>query len=121
MESFIPTDPNQFLGQLVTAIIDRPLGSQHPIWHFLYPINYGFVSGTISSDGEAMDVYILGIHQPLSRFTGQCIAVIYRKEDPGDPKLVLTPLGVDFSDEDILTQVDFQEKFFESVIQRVEN
>ncbi len=51
--------------------IDRPLGSKHPQYGFIYPVNYGFIPNTISGDGEELDCYILGVSEPLKR--------IYRK------------------------------------------
>ena len=56
--------------------MDRPLGSAHPKHGFLYPVNYGFVPGTISGDGEELDAYVLGEHNPLDEFTGRVIAII---------------------------------------------
>ena len=83
---------SQFLGAEVTIKIDRPVGSKHPKWNFIYPVNYGFVPGTKSGDGEEIDAYVLGVHEPLKEFTGICIAVIHRLDD-NDDKLVLTPDG----------------------------
>ena len=39
--------------------IDRPKGSVHPDFpHVIYPIDYGYVNGTMSTDGEEMDVFL---------------------------------------------------------------
>ena len=32
-----------YLYQEVEVLIDRPLGSQHPQYGFIYPLNYGFI------------------------------------------------------------------------------
>lgn len=112
------TDPTQFIGHIVTIRIDRPLGSQHPKWGFHYPVNYGYLPEVISADGEGLDAYVLGVDEPLEAFSGHCIAVLLRKDDPGDPKLVLVPPGLDFSDEDILAQVDFQERYSDTAVCR---
>ena len=49
------------LGEIVTVTVDRPLGSFHPEHHDLYyPVNYGFIEGTLADDGEEEDAYILG-------------------------------------------------------------
>ena len=112
------TNPHHFIGQTITIRIDRPLGSLHPKWGFRYPINYGFLPEVISADGEGLDAYVLGVDKPLAHFRGCCIATLIRKDDPDDPKLVLTPPGMAFSDEDILAQVNFQERFFETDLHR---
>jgi len=106
-----------FIGQIVTVEIDRPLGSHHPRWGFTYPVNYGYVAGVRGGDGEEMDAYVLGISQPLKRYIGVCIAVIHRTDDDDD-KLVVVPPGTDYSDDDIRAQTEFQERFFTSVIVR---
>ena len=64
-----------------------------------------------------MDAYILGVFKPLEMFTGRCIAVIQRSDDDDD-KLVVAPVGKDYSDEQILALTEFQERFFESSITR---
>jgi hypothetical protein len=39
--------------------LDRPRGSAHPVFpEIVYPIDYGFVNGTISSDGQEVDVFV---------------------------------------------------------------
>lgn len=79
-----------FLQQTLTITIDRPLGSRHPKWDFFYPMNYGFVPNTISGDGEELDAYVLGITEPVEKFTGKCIAIIHRTNDDDD-KLIMAP------------------------------
>ena len=88
--------PEGFLGKLVTVVIDRPLGSKHPAWGFIYPVNYGYVPNTLSPDGEPLDAYVLGVSEPMEEFTGRCIAVIHRLD--GDDKLVLVPEGKNYTD-----------------------
>lgn len=106
-----------FLGQTVAVTIDRPLGSRHPRHGFLYPVNYGFVPGTLAPDGAELDAYVLGFAQPLTTFTGVAVAVVHR-EDDDDAKLVLLPEGLSLSDADILDAVRFQEQGFRSSVVR---
>ena len=106
-----------FLGSIVSVEIDRPLGSRHPQWGFIYPVNYGFAPDTRAPDGEELDAYILGIFKPLREFTGKCVAVIHRLDD-NDDKLVLIPEGRNYTDDQIRALTEFQERFFESVIIR---
>ena len=80
----------KFLGQEVKVKIDRPLGSKHPKYNYIYPINYGFIPNTISGDGEELDAYILGVKEPLQDFVGKCIAIIHRLDD-NDDKLIVVP------------------------------
>jgi len=40
-------------------IIDRPKGTAHPKQtDFIYPLDYGYLDGTNSGDGEGIDVYV---------------------------------------------------------------
>ncbi|MSU54650.1 MAG: inorganic pyrophosphatase [Candidatus Staskawiczbacteria bacterium] len=106
------------LGKIVKIKIDRPINSKHPKHSFVYEVNYGFVPGTKAPDGEAVDAYLLGVNEPVKEFTGKCIAVIHRKDDDDD-KLVVVPENVkEISDNDILKAVNFQEKWFDSVVVR---
>ena len=110
-------EATSFLGQMVTAVIDRPIHSRHPDWGFTYPVNYGFLPSVPAPDGEDLDVYILNITKPLRQFRGECIAVIHRLND-NDDKLVLVPRGQMLTDQQIWDQTNFQEKYFDSVILR---
>ena len=87
------------IGKSVHVIIDRPMGSVHPEYNFLYPINYGYIPDTISGDGEELDAYILGILYPLKEFVGKVIAVIHREDN--DDKLVVVNDENLYSDEEI--------------------
>lgn len=40
-------------------VIDRPQGSRHPRYQsFRYPMDYGHLQGTVSPDGDAIDVWV---------------------------------------------------------------
>lgn len=39
-------------------IIDRPKGSLHPKWKWVYEVNYGYLAGTTSADGEGIDIWV---------------------------------------------------------------
>jgi inorganic pyrophosphatase len=111
------TGARAFLGRTVRVEIDRPLGSRHPEWGFVYAVNYGFVPGVAAPDGEDLDAYVLGVSEPLASFTGHCIAVIHRLDDDDD-KLVLAPEGVDYGADDIRALTAFQEQYFTPIILR---
>lgn len=41
------------------VVLDRPRLSRHPAFpDIVYPIDYGYVAGTSSGDGEAVDVFV---------------------------------------------------------------
>lgn len=103
-----------FLGQILTVVVDRPLGSRHPEWGFVYPVNYGYIAGRIAPDGEMQDAYILGVDVPLEQFTGRCIAVVQRLNDIEDKLIVVAADSRALAREEILRQVDFQEQYFET-------
>ncbi len=112
-------DFSGIIGQHVNCKIDRPLGSFHPRAKDLYyPINYGYVEGVFAGDGAEQDVYILGVDKPLETFSGKVIAVYHRFNDVED-KWIVAPEDSDtaqdsrFSREEILKQINFQEKFFD--------
>ena len=110
-------DPLAFLGRMVSIQMDRPLGSRHPRWGFIYLVNYGFVPHQPAPDGDDLDAYLLGVFEPLQEFTGRCIAVIQRQDDDDD-KLIVVPDGRNYSDAQIMALVEFQEQFFRPVIVR---
>ena len=107
----------EYLNKIVNAKIDRELGSKHPKHNYIYPINYGYVPGTISGDGEELDCYILGVFEPISEFKGKCIAIIQRTND-NDDKLIIVPEDKDYSNDAIEALVEFQERYFEHKLVR---
>ena len=105
-----------YLGRHVSVRIDRPLGSRHPRHpELMYPINYGFLPGTVSGDGMAIDVYVLGVGVPADFIECVVIAVVVRADDAED-KLVAAPLGHSSTAAQIAEAVQFQECFFDSRI-----
>ena len=110
-----------YLGKKVKVVMDRPMGSRHPEWNFIYPINYGYVPNTISGDGEELDAYIVGIFEPVEEYEGKCIAVIHRLDDDDD-KLVIAPEEKIYTKQQIEALVEFQERFFEhEIIEEIQN
>ena len=107
----------KYIGQKVSAKVDRPLNSKHPKHGFTYEVNYGYIPNTISGDGEELDCYILGVNESVEKFEGECIAVIHRTNDDDD-KLIIVPKGQKITDEEIRKLTYFQEQYFESEIIR---
>ncbi len=106
------------IGKEYEVIIDRPLGSTHPEYRdMIYPINYGYIKELKAPDGEYQDVYLLGINKSVLSFKGIVIAVIKRSDDI-ECKLVICPKGLDYTDEEIEENIQFQEKYFKHRILR---
>lgn len=107
---------NRFLGRITEIKIDRQIGSIHPKHvEIEYPINYGYIEGVIGGDGEELDVYLLGVTEPVREYTARIIAVICRTDDDED-KLVAAPDGMVFSEDEIRKATYFQEQFHTSEI-----
>lgn len=108
----------RMLGKRVKVKVDRPLGSAHPLHpDIVYPVNYGYIEPMLAPDGDYQDAYVLGINKAVPSFSGVVITVIRRLDDI-EGKLVVAPEGIDYSDEEILKEVAFQEQYFESVLLR---
>ena len=104
------------LGKIVKVIVDRPLGTLHPKHKDIYySVNYGYIEGVMATDGEEQDAYILGINEPIKEFSGKVIAIIHRFDDT-EEKWVVVPEGASFSKDEIMQQVNFQERFFKTEI-----
>ena len=104
------------IGKKVKVIIDRPLGTFHPKHKdIFYSVNYGYIEGIIAPDGEEQDAYVLGVNEPISEFTGKIIAIIKRLDDV-EEKWVVAPENMTFTKDEIMKQVEFQEKYFKTEI-----
>ena len=102
------------LGDIVTVTVDRPLGSYHPEHKDMYyPINYGYIEGVIAADGEEQDAYILGVDEPVKTFTGEVIGIVHRDDDV-ETKLVVAPQNSSFTSEQIMSSINFTEKYYKS-------
>lgn len=113
------TKAENYLGKNIDIVIDRPLGSKHPKHNFIYPINYGYVPNTISGDGEELDAYLLGVFDPVTEYKqGKVIAYVHRTNDDDD-KLIVVPVNCNYSNEQIAALTEFQERFFDSHIYRI--
>lgn len=107
----------EYINAIVKVKIDRPLGSKHPKYGFIYPLNYGYVPNTLSGDGEELDCYVLGVFEALTEYEGKCIAIVHRTND-NDDKLIIVPKDKYYNDDEINALVEFQERFFEHEIIR---
>lgn len=106
-----------YLGKTVAIKIDRPMGSarpKHP--DMIYPVNYGYIPNIFSADGEELDVYLLGVGEPVETYTARIIAIVHRHNDVED-QLVAAPEGCHFDPAEIAAAVYFQEQYYESEIE----
>lgn len=106
-----------YLGKAVDIRIDRPIGSTHPKHPDLtYPINYGYIPNVLGGDGEELDVYLLGVDNPVKEYSARIIGIVHRHNDVED-KLVAAPEGMNFTSFEIEEAVHFQEQYYESEIE----
>ena len=107
-----------YLGKKPTIKIDRPIGYVHTKGEKVlnYTVNYGYLPGVIGGDGENIDVYLLGVDEVVDTYKGKIIAIIHRENDSED-KLVMAPIGVNLTEEEIISAVNFQEKYYKTYIE----
>ena len=107
-----------YLGKTVHIGIDRPIGFLHEKKpeSILYPINYGYIPKVMGGDDEELDVYLLGVSEPVSEYTCRIIGIVHRSDDVED-KLIGAPEGVTFTAEEMEKAVRFQEKYHESYVE----
>ena len=110
-----------YLGRVVHIGIDRPIGYVHrkKDYDLIYPINYGYIPGVLGGDAEELDVYLLGVTEPVEEYDAHIIGVVYRTDDVED-KLVGAPFGMTFTREEIAAAVAFQEQHHTSYVECLE-
>ena len=107
-----------YLGKRVRIEIDRPKGYIHKKEKYTleYDINYGYIPGVLGGDGEELDVYLLSVDVPVSEYEGEIIAIAHRENDCED-KLVMVPVGINLTAEEIYEKISFQEKYYRTSIE----
>ncbi len=71
----------------------------------------------MADDGEQQDVYVFGTEKPIETFEGKVIAIYHRYNDVED-KWIVSIDGKNYSDEEILKAISFQERYFKGQLQR---
>ncbi|MBQ7044988.1 MAG: NUDIX domain-containing protein [Clostridia bacterium] len=106
-----------YMGKSVRIEIDRPIGYEHvkEKYSITYPINYGYIPGVLGGDGEELDVYLLGVNEPVKEYTAKIIGIVYRENDVED-KLVAAPEGMAFNQAEIAENIHFQEQYYKTHI-----
>ena len=107
-----------YLGKTVRIEIDRPVGYEHKKEKYTlhYNINYGYIPHVLGGDGEELDVYLLGVGEPVSEYTGKIVGIVHRRDDVED-KLIMAPEGISLSAREMAEGVRFQEKYYDSYIE----
>ena len=107
-----------FIGKTVVIDIDRPIGYVHKKQNYslTYPINYGYIPGVFGGDGEELDVYLLGVDEPVREYECEIIAIAHRHNDVED-KLIGAPAGIRFTKEEIETAINFQEQYYDTEVE----
>lgn len=107
-----------YLGKTVVIGIDRPIGYIHKKENYslTYPINYGFIPHVLGGDGEELDVYLLGVNEPVTEYECEIIAIAHRHNDSED-KLVGAPVGMKLTKEEIQKAIHFQEQYYDTEIE----
>lgn len=107
-----------YLGKVVGIGIDRPIGYVHKKekYSLTYPVNYGYIPNVLGGDGEELDVYLLGVNEPVEEYECRIIAIAHRHNDVED-KLVGAPVGVSFTKNEIEKAIDFQEQYYETEVE----
>ena len=107
-----------YLGKTVTIQIDRPIGHVHTKKDrtLIYPINYGYIPNVLGGDGEELDVYLLGVDEPLTQCTCRIIGIVYRENDVED-KLIAAPEGKIFYQNEIAEAIHFQEQYYKTHVE----
>lgn len=107
-----------YIGKTVRVVIDRPVGYVHRkgTKTLVYPINYGYIPGVLGGDGEELDVYVLGIHHPVTECSVRVIGIVWRADDVED-KLIAAPPGVIVTELSAASALDFAEKYYHSRVE----
>lgn len=107
-----------YLGKTVHIEIDRPVGYIHKKekYSLIYPINYGFIPDILGGDGEELDVYLMGVSEPIKECDVHIIGIVHRENDVED-KLISAPIGMNFSKTEIENAINFQEKYYKTYVE----
>jgi len=90
-------------------VIDRPKGSRHPRFQeSIYPLDYGYLEGTVSSDGDGVDVWLGSIDD---LFVQAIIMTVDPVKGELEPKII-----TGCTDEEIETIMNYHATFKQNPI-----
>lgn len=105
--------------EFYNIIIDKPLGESEPECpSHVYPINCGYVEGVKDSNGNSQQAYVIGVEVALDTFYGKKVAVVHRR-DSDITSWVIAPDNMPFAKQQIEEMIDFEEKYYDSYIEIV--
>ena len=70
----------------------------------------------MGGDGEELDVYLLGVNEPVTEYTAKIIGIAHRENDVED-KLVAAPVDLSFTKEEIAKSIHFQEQYYKTMVE----
>ena len=110
----------KYLGKNVRIEIDRPIGYVHKKekYTLVYPINYGYIPHVFGGDDEELDVYLLGVDEPVDEYDCRIIGVAYRKNDVED-KLIAAPENMSFTAREAYEKIKFQEQWYDTEVKMI--
>ena len=107
----------KFANKIVNVTIDRPLGSKHPKFGWIYPINYGYIPNTTAEDNLEIDVYVIDSKKPLKEARVKIIGIVNRKDDIESKLIGIIDTNKRYTLNEIYERIEFQEQFFNSKIE----
>ena len=112
-----------YLGKTIKIKIDRPIGYVHnkESYSLTYPINYGYIPDVIAPDGgEELDVYLLGVNEPVEEYTAFIIGIVHRENDVEDKLVAVPDVFSLMTKEEIEKAIHFQEQYYDSHIEMLD-
>jgi len=107
----------------VTVKVDHPIGStddDNP--SVVYPINCGYVDVEKTngfSEFDRQPVYLLGVDMAVDEYVGVLIAVARRRDDPGTVWIV-APENISYTIQQIEEMIYFEEQYYDSFVEIVD-
>ena len=96
-----------------TLVLDRPKESAHPRYpDFVYPVDYGFLSGTASMDGGGIDVW-LGSDEKKRLDAVMCIVDLSKRDS--EIKLLI---GCTAQEKELVFQIHNKTQYMKGILIR---
>ncbi|MGN0318645.1 MAG: NUDIX domain-containing protein [Lachnospira sp.] len=111
--------------ELVTVKVDHPLGSTDDDNHsIVYPINCGYIdkekSLELASSLDRQPAYLVGVDTAVDEYSGVLIAVARRRDD-SENYWIIAPENISFTVQQLEEMVYFNEQYYDSFIEMVDD